>query len=238
MRTGRTLMPLLVVLVAASCARVADGAVRPARGLTPRPLTGQAVKQVLLDDSELSKIVNQPFKGRAELPPRFGGRELLFPLPASPRECGEVEFELHENSYGQSDIRGVAQETWFTATLKHVKVISVEESVVALSSAGAADALFATLTQQWKGCNGTTVTSDFPSGPGPTAVITDVRAADSVLAATVEAGNSFPITSARAVGVRVNCLVEVNVAFFADHRPDGTAVNIAHAMMDKVSSLS
>lgn len=55
---------------------------------------------------------------------------------------------------------------WFTLTLKHVKVISVKESVVALSSADAADALFATLTQQWKGCNGTTVTSDFPSGPG------------------------------------------------------------------------
>jgi PknH-like extracellular domain len=85
--------------------------------------------------------------------------------------------------------------------------------VVALSSAGTADALFATLTQQWKGCNGTTVTSDFPSGPGPTAVITDVRAADSVLAATVEAGNSFPITSARAVGVRVSCLVEVTSPF-------------------------
>jgi PknH-like protein len=238
MRVGRALVPLLVVLVAAACARMTDGAVLPARGLTPRPLTGQAVKQALLDDAELSKIVNQPFKGKANLPPHFGGRELLFPLPTSPSECGEVEFELHENSYGRSDIRAVAQESWWTVVLKHVKVISVMESVVALSSAGAADALFATLTQEWNRCNGTTVTSDFPSGPGPTAVISDVRAANSVLAATVEAGDSFPITSARAVGVRVNCLAEVNVAYFTDHGPDGTAVDVAHGMMDKISRLS
>lgn len=238
MRIGRTLVALLAVLGATACTQVADGTVRSARGLTPRPLTGQAVKQVLLDDSELSKMLNQPFKGSADFPPRFGGRDLLFGLDASPSECAEVEFELHKNSYGRADIRNAAQEVWWTARLRNVKVISVTESVVALPSAVAADALFATLTQQWNRCNGTTVTSDFPSGRGPTAVISGVRAADSVLAATVDAVNSFMITSARAVGVRVNCLVEVGVAFFSDHRPDGTAVNIAHQMMDKVSSLT
>ena len=238
MRIGRTLVALPAVLVAAACTQVADGTVRPARGLTPRPLTGQAVKQVLLDDSELSKMLNQPFKGSADLPPRFGGRDLLFGLDASPSECAEVQFELHKNSYGRADIRNAAQEIWWTVRLRNVKVISVTESVVALPSAVAADALFATLTQQWNRCNGATVTSDLPSGRGPTAVISDVRAADSVLAAHVDAVNTFRITSGRAVGVRVNCLVEVGVAFFSDHRPDGTAVRIAHQMMDKVGSLS
>jgi hypothetical protein len=122
--------------------------------------------------------------------------------------------------------------------LRNAKVISVTESVVALPSTVAADALFATLTQQWNRCNGATVTPDLPSGRGPTAVISDVRAADSVLAAHVDAVNTFRITSGRAVGVRVNCLVEVGVAFFSDHRPDGTAVRIAHQMMDKVTRLS
>ena len=238
MRIGRTLVALLAVLAATACTQVADGTVRPARGLTPRPLTGQAVKQVLFDDSELSKMLNQPFKRSADLPPRFGGRDLLFGLDASPSECAEVEFELHKNSYGRADIRNAAQEIWWTARLRNVKVISMTESVVALPSTVAADALFATLTQQWNRCNGATVTSDFPGGRGPTAVVSDVRAAGSVLAATVDAVNTFTITSARAVGVRVNCLVEVGVAFFSDHRPDGTAVKIAHQMMDKVSSLT
>jgi hypothetical protein len=51
---------------------------------------------------------------------------------------------------------------------------------------------------------------------------------------------------ARAVGVRFNCIVEVEVVFFGDRRasdpgsasPDTSAVDIAHAMMDKVSELS
>ena len=238
MRVRRIWAPLIAAFVAAACTQVADGAVRPTRGLTPRPLTGHAVKQVLLDDAELSALLNQPFKGKADLPPRFGGRELLFGLDASPAECAEVEFELHTNSYGSADVRNVAQESWWTAVLRGVKVISVIESVVALPSARAADALFATLTRDWNRCNGATITSDFPSGPGPTAIISDVRAADSVLAATVESGNSFPITAARAVGIRVNCLVEVNVAYFVDHHPDGAAVDVAHGMLNKISSLS
>ncbi len=238
MRNGRIVLPLLVMLVAAACTQVVDGAVRPARGLTPRPLIGQTVEQALLDGSELSKMIGQTLKSRAEFPPRFGGRDLLFGLPASPSQCAGVVFELHTNSYETADIRNVAQESWWTADVRGAKVIDVSEAVVALPTASAADPLFAKITREWNRCNGTTVTSYFPSGGGPTAVISGVRAADSVLAATVEAGNTFTITRARAVGVRVNCLVEVEVAYFADHHPDGTAVNIAHRMMDKVSDLS
>jgi PknH-like extracellular domain len=237
MRIRRTLIPLLIIFFAAACIRVVDGNVRPARGLPPRPLTGQAIKQVLLDDSELSNIISQRFKSKADLPPRFGGRDLLFPLITSPSGCASVVFELSESSYETADVRNIAQEIWWTVGLRGAKVIDVAESVVALPTAKAAEALFANLVQQWTRCNGTTVTSHAPSGGGPTAAISDVRAANSVLAATVDAGDTVTVTSARAIGVRVNCLVEVNVAFFAD-RPDGTAVNIAHHMLDKISRLS
>jgi hypothetical protein len=236
MRVGRIVLPLLVMLFAAACTRVMDGTVRPARGLAPRPLTGQTVRQVLLDDSELSKTIGQRFKARTELPPRFGGRDLLFGLDASPSGCAEVVFPLDKSSYGTADISNIAQESWWTVGVRGAKVISVSESVVALPTAVAADALFVKFTQEWNRCNGATVTPHFPSGGGPTTAISDVRAADSVLAATVE--SSYTITSARAVGARVNCLVEVDAAFFVDHHPDDTAVDIAHRMMDKVSSLS
>jgi len=235
-RVGRIVLPLLVVLLAAACTRVVDGTVRPARGLSPRPLNGQTVRQVLLDDTELFKLIGQRFKSKAELPPRFGGRELLFGLDASPSECAGVVFALDKSSYGTADVSTVAQESWWTVGVRGAKVISVSESVVALPTAVAAGALFAKFTQEWNRCNGATVTAHFPSGGGPSATISDVRAADSVLAATVE--SSYTITSARAVGARVNCLVEVDVAFFIDHHPDGTAADVAHRMMDKVSGLS
>jgi hypothetical protein len=238
MRIGRLVVALVALPLAAGCMAVVDGTPHPSRGLTPRPLIGQTVKQVLLDDSEVSKIIGQPFTSKADLPPRFGGRELIFGLPASPSQCAGVAYELHQSSYATADVRTVAQESWWTVGVRDAKVIDVSEAVVALPTAAAADALFAKFTQAWNLCNGTAVTSLFPSGGGGRATISDVRVRDSVLAATVETGTSFTITSARAVGVRVNCLVEVDVAFFANQQPAGAAVDIAHAMMNKISSLS
>ncbi len=179
-------------------------------------------------------MTGQRFKTRAEFPPRFGGRDLLFPLDTSPSGCAGVVFELDKSGYETADVGNVAQESWWTVGVRGVKIIHVSEAVVALPTAVAADALFARFGQEWSRCNGATVHLNFPSGGDPTAAISDVRAADSVLAATVESFHT--LVSARAVGVRVNCLVEVDVAFF--HQPDGTAVNIAHRMMDKVSRLS
>jgi PknH-like extracellular domain len=145
-----------------------------------------------------------------------------------------VVFELGKSGYQAADIDNVAQESWRTAGVRGVKVIHVSEAVVALPTAAAADALFAKFTQEWNRCNDATVHLNFPSGGDPTAAISDVRAADSVLVATVESFNT--LISARAVGVGLNCLVEVDVAFF--HHPDGTAADIAHRMMNKVSALS
>jgi hypothetical protein len=55
-----------------------------------------------------------------------------------------------------------------------------------------------------------------------------------------------PTPQSRAIGVRLNCLVEVEVVFFGDRRPsdpgtgnpDASATDIARAMMDRVSELS
>jgi hypothetical protein len=85
--------------------------------------------------------------------------------------------------------------------------------------------------------------------------ITNVQAATSVLAATVSIGwqssgaNSAYIPAGRAIAVRDNCLVEVEVDFFdasiqSGHgsgdfntRFNATAIDVARAMMDKVGSL-
>ncbi|MGO9732420.1 sensor domain-containing protein, partial [Mycobacterium sp.] len=80
----------------------------------------------------------------------------------------------------------------------------------------------------------------------------DVQVATSVLAATVSIGWASPnsdstsIPEGRAIGVRGNCLVEVEVDFFNTSNPshyesgdiNTSAVDIAQAMMDRVSALS
>lgn len=228
----------VLLLVATGCTAVVDGNVRPAPGLTPRPLTGDTVKQVFLDGGELSKLLGQSLKGDPDSPPRFGGREMLFDMNSKPQECNGVVFELQKSPYGSANISKVGRETWWDTGASRAKVISVSEVVVALPKASDADALFTSFSAQWPRCDGVTVNESFPSGERfLTADISDVRSADSVVAATVRSRIVTTIVRARAAGVRANCLVETEVAFFTDHA-DNTAVDIAHRMMDKVSKLS
>ena len=235
---GMIAVSLSAVLLAAGCTRVVDGSVHPAPGLPPHPLTGPTAKKALLDNAQLSKLLGQPFKGDPDFPPRFGGSDQLFDIDAAPRECAEVVFELQKSAYRSAGVKDVAQESWWSAGGRRAKVISVAEAVVAMTNNNNADALFAQFSQQWTRCAGTTVTDyNLRGEPFSTAAISDVRTADSVLAATVRSRVVTTVTHARSLGVRVNCLVEVNVAFFSN-RPDDSAIDIAHAMMDKVSDLS
>lgn len=259
MSMRRTILAcLLAVALATGC--TVDGTARPAPNLKPHPVTGQPVKKVLLDDAELSKLLGQSFKNKAELPARFGGPEVLQPAfgAVSPANCIGVTSMLVKDAYQSGDVKNAARETWWN-TRGPAKVISVAEGVVALSSAAAASALFQQFSQQWRDCDGTTVTIGRPSiiidRPAITFsdTISAVRASDSVLAATLSIEtqlpgipSSGPRPEARALGVRGNCLVEVEVAFFNSTSPsdEGTgdvrssAVDLARAMMDKVSALS
>ncbi|OBH90639.1 sensor domain-containing protein [Mycobacterium sp. E2733] len=236
------------------------GTARPAPGLKPHPVTGQAVKKVLLDDGELSKLLGQSFGSKAELPARFGGPEVLPPAfgAVSPANCIGVTSMMVKDAYRSGDVKNAARETWWN-TRGPAKVISVAEGVVALSGTAGAAALFQQFSQQWRDCAGTTVTIGRPSiiTDRPAIVfldsISDVRVTDSVLAATLSIDtqlpglpSSGPRPEARALGVRGNCLVEVDLAFFGSTKPSdmGTgdvhrsAIDLAHALMDKVSALS
>lgn len=259
MRAGAVVgIGLLAAALATGC--TVAGTARPAPGLKPHPVTGQAVKKVLLDDAELSKLLGQSFGAKAELPARFGGPEVLPPAfgAVSPANCVGVTSMMVKNAYRSADVKNAARATWWNVR-GPAKVISVAEGVVALSGPGGAAALFQQFTQQWRDCDGTTVTIGRPSiiTDRPAIVfsdaISDVRVTDSVVAATLSIDtqlpglpSSGPRPEARALGVRGNCLVEVDVAFFGATNPgdEGTgdvhrsAVDIAHAMMDEVSALS
>ncbi len=229
---------MLVLLITTGCVSTVKGSPRPAPGLRPRPLSGDAVRHVMLDGPGLYTALRQPFRTEPGSPPRFGGRNLLFDIDFSPHECGQVVEGLQQSAYGSADVTDAGRETWWNAGGYDAKVISVTESVVVVRAATNADALFADFSSQWQRCDGADVTWYTSRGEVfLTAAISDVRAANSVLAADVQTHLATTRMNARALGVRVNCVVEVEVDYFGD-RTDTSAVNIAHRMMDKVSALT
>lgn len=220
----------------------------PGPGITPRPLTGDTVKQVLLDNQQLGKMFDQSYKDNPNLPPRFGGANLLYESAASPPECTGVTSMLTKDAYADAKVEQVADESWWNASgyEENPAIIAVHEAVIALPGAGAADTAFATASEQWHRCDGRSVRDrnfDYQ--------VSNVRAVNSVVAATVADTHIVLIWKARAVGVRVNCLVDVEVTFFSegpgnDKQPrrsksadiNTAAIDVAHAMMNKVSALS
>jgi hypothetical protein len=238
------------MLLATGCTATTGGKTVPAPNVVSRPLTGPTIKQVMLDGAALSKLLNQPFLGAPPFPPVLGGREKLRDRyrSASPADCAGVIDMTQKTAYQSADVTTVAEESW-RADGNSVKVTGVDEGVVALRTAADAAALFARFSAQWQKCDGTTVT--VPSGIFVQNAISGVRVADSVVAATVSLGPGpqsilAAVPEARALGVRGNCLVEVVVTFPGIVYPSDqgsadintSAVDIAHAMMDKVSALS
>lgn len=242
--------PLAVVMFVAGCSGVVGGTARPAASLTARSLTGPTIKQVLLGDSALSRIIDQSFRIDPRFPPRFGGPETLQDDGSgSPVDCLGVASMLQQVVYQSGKVTHVAVETWRQAAMS-MEVTGVKEGVVSLPTPADAQALFAEFSRQWRKCEGTTALLP-ESVFRLKAKTTNVQIADSVVAATVSIGWASPtsdeesIPSGRAVGVRGNCLVEVEVDFFntnPSYRRTGdintTPVDIAHTMMDKISALS
>jgi hypothetical protein len=240
-----------IVMLAAGCGGGVGvgGTAQLAANSTPRPLTVQTINRVLLGGKALSRILKQPLNVDARFPPRFGGAETLRDDGwDSPAGCLGVASMLQQNVYQSSDVKGVAAKAFRHAAMS--EVTSVKEGVVSLPAAADANALFAKFSRQWRKCDGTTL-----SLPGNLfrldGRITNVQAATSVLAATVWIGwkssgsNSASIPAGRAIAVRDNCLVEVEVDFFdrsiqSHHGPgdfDATAIDVARAMLDKVGAL-
>jgi PknH-like extracellular domain len=243
----------MVAALAVGCASVVGGTAKPAPNIKPRPLTGATVRQVPLDGAALSRMLNQPFVSRK--PPEFGGPEKLYQRDeaAPPDACLGVTTMLQKSVYQDAGVRDFAAESWWNNG-DPAQVISVIEGVVTLPSAEQAQALFAQFSKQWQQCQGITTTEQ--DGPiSTTNAISDVRVTDSsknIVAATNTATSTLPnmpplrpTPQARALGVQLNCIVEVQVVFFGDRRPsdpgsatvDGSAIDVAHAMMDKVNAL-
>jgi hypothetical protein len=247
MATGCTLVAALAV----GCSSVVVGTAKPAPNLKPRPLSGRTVEHVLLEGRVLSRMLGQPLVARQ--PAKFGGADRLDQreAPAESADCMGVVAMLQKSVYDSADVQNVASVSWWNDG-DPAQVISVMEGVVALPSAAQAQALFATFPERWRRCTGQTTTEE--AGPiSTTTVIGDVRTMDSLMTVTNTATATLPnmpalqpTPQARAIGVRMNCIVEVEIVFFGDRQPsdpgsadpDTSAVDVAQTMMEKVSALS
>jgi PknH-like extracellular domain len=197
-------------------------------------------------------MLHQSFRTDSHLPPWFGGADQLrhaYSDSPSRTDCLGVLTLQEKGTYQSANVEEVAGESWWHDG-GSAKVISVTEGVITLTTAADANALFEKFTAQWQQCDGVSVEL-----PGErmsfTDTISDVRVANSVVAATVAvksnlSGLSSTMPEARAIGVRANCLVEVEIAFYSSPRSsdqgtadvDTSGIDIAHTMMDKVSALS
>jgi len=96
---ARAIAVLSVGLQAVGCTAVVGGKARPAPDIRARPLAGQTVRQVLLDDTALSKLLQQPFRADPHFRPRFGGPDQLQDEgPASSADCLGVAVMLQQSS--------------------------------------------------------------------------------------------------------------------------------------------
>jgi hypothetical protein len=242
------LAPLAAVLLAAGCDAVVGGAAKPAPNQLPHPVIGETVRQVPLDDAALSKLLGRSFQAVSQFPPAFGGAEMLddaYP-DVSPTECLGVVYMTQKSVYQSAAVTNIATEIWQQEG-DTPSAADIAEGVVALPTRTDADALLAKFTEQWRHCDGKTVS--VPASSFAQNVVTNVRVADSVVAANISKNPDaqsvlHAVPEVRALGVRGNCLVEVEVAYvgggeLSEQSPaKAEAVTIAHAMMDKVSALS
>ncbi|AKS33439.1 sensor domain-containing protein [Mycolicibacterium goodii] len=253
---GKVVMLAASLTLLVGCTRIVDGSVQPAADLAPRPLGAAEIAQVLPDADELSEILDQriieDIDGRRALE---GGVDemadgLATESDASPHDCVGAATPMQRSVYESADVTEVIGEG-FEGDDDGGAILAAGVGVVALDSVADANKLFDTFAEQWQDCDGTTVTIVKESVRGGffTDHVTDVRVEDSVVAATIEFGHTVDSTVnpvARALGVRANCLVEVDVAYYSDPQShpkgntdvDSVAIDIAHLMMDHISDLS
>jgi hypothetical protein len=238
------------VLLAAGCSTTVAGTAQPAPShVTPRLLTGQTITRVLLGRSALSLIVKQPLEIDSSSPPSFGGPEVLQGV-SSPADCTGVAVMMEKGVYQSGNVKDVAQETWRPHTTD-AQVTRVKQGVVSLPTAADAEALFDKFSQQWQRCEGQTVPLS-SGGFGLGIKVHDVQTAASVVAATISMDMGLPgsegasVPAGRAIGVRGNCLIEVEVDFLKSQDAslqgrggaNTSALDIAQVMRDKVLALS
>jgi hypothetical protein len=231
-----------IVVLAGCTTTVGGGAVRDARSSAARNLAA-----ILPSSAEVSDIAGNPLSDNSSRPTAGG----IDALPngirdndsANPIDCLGPVSPFMRIVYENGEVRAAAWQQ-FSHYGGHQTVSSVDAGVVEFASEAEAQRMFGQFVSRWKACEGTTVTTYLHTADNAELYekITDVRVDGAVLSATVinsdnQQDAQFP--TERALGVASDCIVDVDAAVTdgtqAQQKPAGRAVNLATAMLDRIS---
>lgn len=236
-------------LLLAGCTTVTDGTVQPAEGLPLGPLTGSELAEVLPTEDQLADILGDRLGPSPDVPEESGGLSdmadgLSSAAEASPHECVGATSPLQRSIYQDTGLTDFASLRWRLPDSARGDVIGATTGAVAFRGAAEANDAFAAFVQQWEDCDGTVVEMPIDNGDYFTDEITNVRVENSVLSAdiaTARQPDSIGWPRVRAIGVRANCLVEVDVSFFGGDAPptglDGAAIELADFVMNRIAEV-
>lgn len=216
---------------------------RPVVRIEPaaRPAVAIPLTPFLPDAPELAQTLATGPDGMLG-PAVEGGAEVLLRSvgdgQATPADCVSTAYRLQQAVYGARPVLAVASNSWAGGGFDAAPV-SGFFGIVQMASAGEARDFFATISEQWRRCNGQTVALQHPDpGAGELSRITGVDFGDRVVSADVlhvSAGTGAP-TAMRALGVAGDCIVDVELI---DPRTRGDtrgAVQVASLLLDKIDS--
>jgi PknH-like extracellular domain len=244
----RAIVLVLGCLLLAGCTKVADGSAIAARGLQLGPLSGADLEKILPTESELAKVLGESIPPDPDKPQVKGDLSdmadgLATESDASPHKCVGVIAELQRSIYQDTKMTEFASARWREPSGSTSDLTRVITAVVAFPSTSDANDAFDDFAKQWKSCDGTLVkipiASDYFGDD-----ISNVQNEDAVMSADIEvtrSSNSIRWPNLRAIGVRANCLVEVELTFFggaaAPTKFRDTAIAVTRSMMDRIAEV-
>lgn len=213
------------------------------------PITSSTpVDAALLDGTELTGVLNQPFDAKAERSQRggvYGLREFGTPDKRA-EKCMGVLHPAASVTYRDSAMRTFAYQLWNRPIGDYAgAVTSVDEAAVAFTNPEDAEKLLARATNDWKQCDGRTVLASWGTdGKFDSWTIRDVNTTDSIVTATVGysdgGGGTIRMPTFRALAAKGNNVVDVGVVMLSDTTkstgadPQTSGIDVAKAILDKI----
>ena len=221
------------------CSAAVDGtAARPGAG-EPLPL-----QQILPTAEEVSAAVGNLLDVTSA--PSIGSIEVL---PngirdsdgATPLDCLGAVTPLMRVVYEGGGVQSAAWRD-YSRLGEGLTVSSAEAGVVRFGSQAQASRTFARFVTQWQSCDRTTVTLRAGGSGGLELTVSEVRVDGPVLSAVIlsDGGDGTVYPTEHAVGVAVDCIVDVDVAVTdpdpARRLTEGRAATVVRAMLEKISA--
>ncbi|PRC42843.1 sensor domain-containing protein [Mycobacterium sp. ITM-2017-0098] len=203
------------------------GAAQPSQAIPLGPFLPTAAELSAVLGTGPNGLMGRPVEGDADV--------LLTSVAdgqAAPPECVSAPYRLQQIVYDASPVQSVASNTWAGGGFDGPPV-SGFFSVVQMAGPAFAQEFFASVTDQWRRCNGQTVALQVPGhGADELSRITDVAFGEQVISANVlhASGGTGSPTGLRAVGLAGDCIVEVELT---DPRTAGQAQGAA-AVVDVI----